>query len=469
MKIRHVLLIPLISMAGCSLTPDYERPDVAIPEQFTHSTEQGESIANLPWWELFQDEKLNGYIKTALLDNNDLGAASARFMQVQAQFSTVRANQYPFVDASFGAGRGKQSQQIFPGTSIQDNFSLLGSVSYEVDLWGKLSRATEGARADLLASEATYNTVVLSVISNVATTYNLLRDLDARLQVSQRTVAGRRDSLKIIQARFDGGTVPEIDVNQAQIELSVAEVAVASFERQIVETENTLRFFLGLNPGTIERGPPLGKNTILPNIQAGIPSELLRRRPDVLSVEQQLHAEVARVGVAEALRYPSISLTGSFGSMSDELSDLNSGDTETWDISGGLLAPIFNSGKLKAQAEVQRAKAEEALHLYEATLQQAFREVEDALVAIRTYRAEYKARHQQTLSARNAARLSRTRYDGGVTDYLEVLDSERSLFSAELEESSSQRLALNAIIQLYKSLGGGWMTPTTPNTATPTP
>lgn len=466
MKIRHILVIPLISISGCSLTPDYERPDVAVPEQFEHSAEQGESIANLPWWELFQDEKLNGYIKTALLDNNDLGAASARFMQAQARFSTVKANQYPFVDATFGAGRGKQSQQIFPGSLAQNDFSLLGNVSYEVDLWGKLSRATEGAKADLLATEATYNTVILSVISSVATTYNLLRDLDARLVISERTVKSRGDSLSIIQARFDKGTVPEIDLNQAQIELAVAEVAVATFERQIIEAENTLRFLLGLNPGSIERGPPLGVNTVLPDIQAGLPSELLRRRPDILSAEQQLHAEVARVGVAEALRYPSISLTGSFGSMSDELSDLNSGDTETWGISGGLLAPIFNSGKLKAQAEGQRARAEEALHQYEATLQQAFREVEDALVAVRTYRAEYKARHQQAMSAGNAARLSRIRYDSGVTDYLEVLDSERSLFSAELEESSSQRLAINAVIQLYKSLGGGWMSPTTSNATT---
>jgi multidrug efflux system outer membrane protein len=354
------------------------------------------------------------------------------------------------------AGRLKQSEDLVPGADSRADYGLAANLSFELDLWGQYRRATEAAQADLLATEAAYRNVTISLVANVASFYLLLRDLDQRLQISRDTVETRRESLQIIEARFDKGTVPELDVNQAEVELAVAEAAVANFERQVVQAENALRILLGRNPGPVTRGLRLDEQVFPPAVPAGLPSELVQRRPDVVQAEEILIAETARIGVAEALRYPSISLTGSFGWASDELSGLTSSSAETWGFGGGLFAPIFNSGALEAQAEAQRERTEQALLDYELTLQQAFREVEDALVAVRTFREEHAARLRQVTAARNAARLSKARYDGGVVDYLEVLDSERARFNAELDESATLQRYLNAIVELYKALGGGW-------------
>lgn len=448
-----VLLVPLVA---CKLTPDYERPALDLPPAYAQPADSGESIANLAWWDVFSDPKVQELIRGALEENKDLGVALARISEARSRLTVVRADQFPFLDVFGSGGRGKQSRISVPGASARDTYSIAGDLSYEVALWGRYSRATESAHADLLASEAAYRSVTISLVANVVSFYLLLRDLDERLEISRRTVESRQGSLGIIQARFDSGTVAEIDVNQAQIELAIAEVAVAAFEREIVQTEHSLRILLGRNPGRIERGLPLDEQILLPEVPAGLPSELLRRRPDVVAAEERLISETARIGVAEALRYPSISLTGSLGAISRELADLDTGDASTWSVGGDIFAPIFNSGQLEAQADAQRARAEQALRSYEATLQQAFREVEDALVAVRSLRTQYAARVRQAVAARNAARLSRARYDGGIVDYLEVLDSERSLFGSELDESATRREALNAVVQLYKALGGGW-------------
>jgi multidrug efflux system outer membrane protein len=447
-----------VAVAGCTLTPDYERPPLDVPQEYVEPALAGESIANLDWWELFRDEQLQELIRVSLEENKDLGAALARIFEARYQLTVVRAEQFPFLDVFGGAGRGKASQFVLPGGNTRDTYSGSAGLSFELDLWGEFSRGTEASEADLLGTEAAYRNVTISLVANVASFYLLLRDLDERLAISRRTVAGRRGSLDIIQARFDKGTVPELDVNQAQIELAIAEAAAAGFERQIVQTENALRILLGRNPGPIARGLRLDQQVFPPEVPPGLPSELLQRRPDVVAAEEQLIRETALVGVAEALRYPSISLTGSLGAVSNELADLDTGDASTWNIGADIFAPIFNSGQLKAQAEAQRARTEQALLNYEAVLQQAFREVEDALVSVRTLREEHAARQRQAVAARNAARLSRARYDGGVVDYLEVLDSERSLFASELDESATLQQVLNAIVQLYKALGGGWTT-----------
>ncbi|MEZ0122747.1 MAG: efflux transporter outer membrane subunit [Candidatus Reddybacter sp.] len=452
-----------VLLTGCAITPDYQRPELDVPAVYyldseqPASIEQGESIANLAWWQVFEDAQLQSLIRSALAENKDLGVALSRVAQARSQLVSTRANQYPFFDVSAGAIRGRQSQLLVPGDSIEESFSVMGNVSFEVDLWRKLSRSTESARASLLASEAVQRHVALSIVANVASAYLLLLDLDERLMIAQRTVDSRQASLGIIQARFDRGVRPELDVNQAQIELAVAEVAIATFQRQIAQTENALAILLGRNPGSINRGLSLKEQQLLPEIPTGLPSELLQRRPDVVAAEQTLHAETALIGVAEALRYPSLSLTGSYGALSDDLSDLNDSDAESWGVAGSLFAPIFNWGQLKAQSEVQRARAEQALRAYEATLQQAFREVADALVAVHTYRQEYQAYSRQAEAARNAERLSQARYDAGVVDYLEVQEASRSLFSAELNESESYQSTMNALIELYQSLGGGWI------------
>ena len=462
-------LLYTIVISGCALTPDYERPDLDVPDKFggmksEHEVEaseakiqeSAESIANLPWKDIFRDPVLQVLIDTALVENKDLEITLSRVAQVGAQLTGTSANQYPFFDITASAGRGRQSQVIVPGATVQNNFSVMGNLSFEIDLWSKLSRATEAARADFLASEATYRHVSLSLVGSVASGYLLLRDLDQRLIIAKRTVRTRKESLGVIQARFDKGTVSELDLNQAQIELATAEVAIATFDRQIAQTEHALSILLGRNPGPIDRGLTLVQQQFLLEIPPGLPSELLKRRPDVIAAEQQLHAQTALVGVAEALRYPSISLTGNYGSVSNELSDLNFDAGKSWGVTGGLFAPILNWGQLKAQSEEQQARAEEAMQSYVATLQQAFREVEDALVAVRTYRVEHTVYQRQVKAARNADRLSRARYDAGYTDFLEVQDSSSSLFSAELKESTSLKDTLNAVVDLYQALGGGW-------------
>ncbi len=451
-----LLAIVLGLTSACTLTPDYEPPELDVPDDYVEPDPAGETIANLKWWELFRDEQLQSLVRTALEENKDRGVALSRILEARENVTFVRANQFPFVDFSGFFGRGRQSRELVPGADTDNRYSVFGDASFQVDLWGELSRATEAARAELLATEAAYRNVTITLVSDVANLYLLLRDLDERLVISERTLKTRMESLKIIQARFDKGTVPELDVNQAQIEVTTAEVAIANFQRQIVQTENAIRILLGRNPGPVARGAVLQDQTFPPDIPAGLPSELLQNRPDVVQAEAQLIAATARIGVAEALRYPSIFLTGSLGFESTDLSDLNSSDARSWNIGANIFSPIFNSGQLKAQAEAAREQAEQSLLSYEQTLQQAFREVEDALVGIRTYRAEYEAQTRRVKAARNAARLSRARYDGGVVDYLEVLDTERTKFDAELAQSQTLQLYFNAIVQLYTALGGGW-------------
>jgi multidrug efflux system outer membrane protein len=260
-----------------------------------------------------------------------------------------------------------------------------------------------------------------------------------------------------VQARFDQGTEPELDVSQAAVQLAIAEAAVAQFQRQVAQAEHALRVLLGRFPGPILRGEPIGLGDWEIEVPAGLPSELLERRPDIVEAEQRLAAETARIGVAQAMRFPAISLTANLSAVADGLTDLNASDAGEWNVMAGIFQPLFNSGQLKAQMKAQTARAEQERHRYIGVLQNAFREVEDSLVAIQYFREEREARRRQVAAATNAARLSQARYDGGIVDYLEVLDSERSRFNAELSESAVRRDALTAYVTLYKALGGGWL------------
>jgi len=455
-RATHAFLLVLILAMGCKLTPDYERPELDLPQAWVHSTDTQESIANLEWWKVYDDETLSSLIEIALEENQDLALAMARMQEAEYLVSFTRAEQFPFLDIFGSVGRGRPSREILPGAKTSNNFEIGASLSFEIDLWRKYARATEASRADLLASEWAYRTVMISLVADVANTYLLLRDNDSQLEISLRTAAGRRDRLEIIQARFDKGTVPELDVNQAQVQLAIAEAAVAQFERLVARAEHALRVLLGQYPGPIERGTRLAVGEWPMVVPAGLPSELLQRRPDIVEAEQRLAAETARIGVAQALRFPALSLTANVSTVAEDLTDLNYGDAGQWNVMAGVFQPIFNSGRLKAQMKAQTARAEQSLHVYIGTLQNAFREVEDSLVSVETYRSELEARQRQVKAASNARRLSQARYDGGVVDYLEVLDSERTLFNAELEQSTVNRLALTAFVDLYKALGGGW-------------
>jgi multidrug efflux system outer membrane protein len=454
------LLLPIVLTAGCmSLGPDYERPTTLMPKSYYGIQAVNESVADMDWWELFEDPQLQMLIGEALRDNRDLQQAVARVNEVRARYYNVRADQFPTLDGSAGAGRGNAAERFIPGAGIEDTYSASLTAGYEVDLWGRYRRSTEAARADLLASVENQRTVLITLVADTASTYLLLRDLDARVVIAEDTLTARKGSTRIIQARFDKGTVPLLDVNQAQIEEADAMARLASQRRQQQEAENALNVLIGSNPRKIIRGRSLRGQMYPIEIPPGLPATLLERRPDIRAAEQQLAAQTARIGVAKALRFPSISLTANGGYISDDLDDLLESDSELWDIRIDILGPLFDAGKRKAQVDVEVARTDQVLKEYEQTILEAMQEVEDALAGIKYYREELTARSMQLRAARSASKLSRARYDGGITDYLEVLDSDRSLFDAQLSQSVVERLQLVSVVRLYKALGGGWSGP----------
>ena len=451
-----VIMFGTIFVASCAMGPDYERPETDMPEAFEQAEDSGTSIANLNWWELFGDEQLNALVRIALEQNRDMMIAVSRIEEARAALGFVRSDQYPQFEVSAGANRGNS----IPGTSVivpvNNNFVLAGNLSFELDLWGKLRRSTEAAQAELLATVEASNSVMITLIADVASAYLLLLDLDNRVVIAERTLVTRNESLGIIQARFDRGTVALIDVNQAQIEKYDAEAQLIALRREDVQVGNLLSILLGQHPGTIVRERRDIYSVEPLKVPAGLPSELLERRPDVRVAEQQLAAQTARIGVAEAIRFPSLSLTGTLGLASDDLSGFISSDNKTWGLSAGLIAPVFNAGRNKRRVEVEVARTEQALLNYQQTVLQALREVEDSLVGAHSYELEVLTRENQQKAAASATMLSRARYNGGVTSYLEVLESERSLFRAELLASSTRREQLVSYVTLYKALGGGW-------------
>jgi len=464
----RVKLLTLLSfyfvVSGCSLGPDYTRPDFAMPEAYLDQVSadgsglaKPESIANLHWWEFFKDPVLHRLMTVAITENRDLQTAYYRIVESRATLGFTRADQFPRIDLSGNASRQESSDAVFASqNAVFNDFRLAGDLSFEIDLWGKLSKATEAQRAELLSTEYAYRAINISIVSEVARSYLLLRDLDARLEIAKRTRDNRHGATELINSRFKGGIVPELDVNQAQIEENEAVVAVAALERERRQTENSLSILLGRFPHEIIRGNALTEQIFPENLQTSFPAKLLERRPDVAAAEEFARAQYARVGVAEAQRLPSLSLLGFVGLNSEDTSDFVGSDAFTWGIGGGLLGPLVDFGKSKSRVEIAKARAQQALKDYEQTVLQAVREVEDALIAIKTFKAEYEARKLQLVAAKNATRLSRARYDDGVVQYLEVLDTERSLFSAELTASSTYQRYLSAIVSLYKALGGGW-------------
>jgi len=453
---RIAVMLAALILSSCAMGPDYERPETAMPQAFEQVADSGASIANLNWWELFGDEQLNELVRVALEQNRDLAIAVSRIEEARAALGFVRSDQYPQFEVSAGANRGISSAGAALGLPASSSFVLAGNLSFELDLWGKLRRSTEAAQAELLATVDAGNSVMITLIADVASAYLLLLDLDTRVAVAARTLETRNESLGIMQARFDRGTVALIDVNQAQIEKYDAEAQLFALQRENVQAENLLNILLGQHPGVIDREERDIYSLEPFSVPAGLPSELLERRPDVRVAEQQLAAQTARIGVAEAIRFPSLSLTGSLGLASNDLSGFFSSDNQTWGLSAGLIAPVFNAGRNKRRVEVEVARTEQALLTYQQTVLQALREVEDSLISVDTYESEVMARENQEKAAASAAMLSRARYDGGVTSYLEVLESERSLFRAELLASSTHREQLVSYVTLYKALGGGW-------------
>ena len=450
--VAAALLAPTL-FGGCKLGPDYMQPPVPQPETYRQPTPSGESIANVAWWDLFQDPVLQDLIRTALEENRDVRVALARIAEARAQAGFARADLYPRLDVAAGADLGEALTDEGDHIPTRGVF-VAADVFYEVDLWGKIRRGSEAAAQELLATEEAYRSVTITLVADVASLYLLILDLDNRLDIAERTLQARQESLDIMQVRQQAGMINEVDLNQSEILLFDAEASAEVFRRSRAQTENALSVLLGQTPVDIERGLKLTEQVFPPDIPVGLPSELVQRRPDILQAERRLAAQTARIGVAEALKFPSLSLTGSAG-VSGDLTDPTL-TTGFLNLGANLLGPIFNAGKNERRVEIEVARTEQLLNQYEQTILTAFREVEDAIVATYTYRAEYEARRRQVESAENAADLSWIRYEGGMTSYLEVLDLQRSQFSAQLQASAALQQQLASVVQLYKALGGGW-------------
>jgi multidrug efflux system outer membrane protein len=447
---------------GCAVGPNYKKPTVNTPTVYRGLTPEeaakGEttSFAEQKWWDVFQDEQLKELIKTALQQNYDLRRAGARILQARAALGITRSNQFPTISADASALNERTAQQKFI-PAIETNTNRVGlDFNWELDFWGKFRRATEAARANLAATEWGRQEIATELVANVASAYFTLRALDLQLEITRRTLTSRQDSLRLTRVLADGGSTSLLDVRQAEQLVFTAGSEIPSLERQIEQQENFISILLGNNPASVPRGRSLTDQAHPPTVPAGLPSSLLQRRPDIRQAEEQLIATNAQIGVARSQYFPQIVLTANTGYQSSALTALFTGPAGFWTFGSTLTQPLFTAGRLRSNVRLAEAQEQEAVLFYKETIQGAFRDVSDGLIA---YRKTQEFREQQQLlvnSAQDATRLSHMRYSGGVASYLEVLTNETNYFSAELSLVQAQLNELLALVQLYKGLGGGW-------------
>ena len=457
------LLAPLLllTLNGCLLGPDYVRPKVDVPATFRFSMEETADTANTAWWEQFEDPVLNDLISAALADNLDVKIAAARIEEFRGQFVTTRSGLFPQVGANFDASRQRASQEgsvpLPAGVSpVYNQFDASVSASWEIDLFGKIRRETEAARANLLASEEGRRGTILALVASVASSYINLRSLDRQLDIAKATAKSRADSVNVFTLRFQGGEVSQMELAQSQSEYQAALATIPQLEAQIGVQEDAIAVLLGRNPEPILRGRELDA-LAPPPIPAGLPSDLIERRPDLVQAEQNLVAQNALIGAARALYFPSISLTGLFGSLSTDFSNLFTGPARVWSFASAVSMPIFTAGNIEGQVHQAEARQQEALLGYRKAIQVAFQEVADALITLQKSRAQLAAQADQVTALITYAHLAGLRYEGGYTSYIEVLDAERSLFNAQLSYAQTQGAELTAFVSLYKAMGGGWV------------
>jgi outer membrane protein, multidrug efflux system len=463
-KLKLILssVIYIILISSCAMGPNFTKPEpesleaYSIPDSVRIDTITVDSLVNLNWWELFEDPVLDTLVRIALNENKNVNIAVSRLEEARATLGFTKADIYPRFDIQATATRGNLIGGALQSESTSNAFFIAPVVNWEIDFWGKFRRANEASRAELMASGYSLRTIQIGLISEVVSTYFLLLDYQRRLEISHHTLNSRTESLRIISQRFEKGIVPEIDYNQSQIQLEIAKASIPATERLIAITQHALSLLVGRLPGEIITKADWEKDIIPPSIPVGLPSQLLERRPDILQSEYALMAQNARIGVAEAMRFPAISLTGIFGAASTELSSLTTGES-AWSISGSLLGPLFNFNKNTLRVEIEEERTKQALYSYENTVLNAFREVENALVEVRTFQQQLKSVKRKHKAAQNAAHLAAERYDKGVTSYLEYLDAERTFFSVELELSQVKQFYANSYVRLYKALGGGWL------------
>jgi len=481
------LAIVAALLTGCTFGPNYKRPQLAVPANFRAPEPlpppQAASLADLKWFEVFQDEKLQDLIRTALVQNFDLRDAVTRVEQARSNLGITRSNQIPQVSASGDLNATRTSRDgafaLPPGIPFQQNRNFgqagLNFLSFELDIWGRLRRATEAARADLLNAEETRKAVVSTLVSQLAADYLQLRELDYELEISETALKNRQDFLQLTQQRQVGGVATLLDLRQAEQLVETAAASIPTTRQQIEQTENQIDLLLGQNPGTVSRGrsnarPPdhfvrVGDTLIptmkalidqhIPDVPVGLPSALLERRPDIRAAEQALVAANANIGVAKAAYFPQITLTGSIGGQSSKLSNLFSGPNGTWSFVPQLTQPIFTAGRLRSNVHLAEAQRDQALVAYERSIQTAFSDVSNALIAHQRTRETRLEQERLVATLEDRKRLAYVRYQGGVYTQLNALDADRDLFTTELTLAQVRYSELVSVVQLYKALGGG--------------
>ena len=458
-------LMPLV--ISCKMGADYARPDIPVSDSFRMAEEQKDlqSLANVPWWELYRDVELQKLIRVSLEENKDLKRAVATVDEFAARILIARTDFAPQMNATVNApGFGNTRNVAFPGFPNPFNYYVQGNLAWEFDIWGRIRRSNEAALGDLLAREENRRAIILQIVGGVAQAYFELRQFDQQLEISTNTFKAWDESLRLARARFREGYINKLDVDQFEAERENAAARIAELKRQSVQKENEISVLLGRNPTHITRGRALTEQVMPPLVPAGLPSELLQRRPDVAQAEQQLAAATARIGQAKADRFPKLSLTGILGIASPQLNHIVNSETFFGVAGASLAGPLFNATILGFQQEATEAQARQAVAQYEQTILVAFREVEDALVAVTTSIEQETAQEKQVKALESALHLANLRYTGGLTGYLDVLIAQRNLFDAALSLASTRRLHLVSVVQLYRALGGGWL----PATATET-
>jgi len=473
LKRQGVTLAVGMLLTGClSLAPDYERPPIELPADWTGADGQSTAAVGAQWWKVYDDAPLDSLMDEAMAHNADLALAVARVDEARARLGETRSGQFPSVQAAADASRTRSSLStatpLPPGVErVNDNYRAVLDVSYELDLWGRLRDASAAARAELLATEAARETVRIVLAADVAQGYFSLRALDEQLAVTQRSLATRRESLALQKLRFEHGAISEFEYHQLEAEVEAARAQLPALERSRSQQETALAVLVGKSAravyaGTVvEPSGPVSEPVDAPRallVPAGLPSELLLRRPDLIEAEYRLIAANARIGAARAAYLPSISLTGFLGSESAELGDLFTGPAEISRVAAAIALPIWNAGRVGAQVEAAGARQRQALAQYRRAIQSAFRDVRNAIVAQTKTRAQFEAEHRRAAALHNTLRLARLRYENGVASQLDVLDAERNLLAAELNRSDALRAQRAAIADLFKALGGGWGT-----------
>jgi NodT family efflux transporter outer membrane factor (OMF) lipoprotein len=456
-------LVMSVSLASCAMGPNYKRPFVEVPAVHRGQAQPtSASLADMKWFDVFGDDQLTNLIGTALTDNFEMRIAAERVLQARAAFGITRANQFPTADVSAGVNAVRSSQTgatpIPAGTDATVNYVQAGfSVGWELDVWGRLRRLSEAARARYLATEEARHGVTTTLVADVTERYLALRELDLELDIARRTRDLANDALRLVEARRTGGVASALDVRQAEQLLFTAAAQIASVEREIAQAENALSLLLGRTPGNVARGRPLEAFHAPPNVPAGLPSSLLERRPDIRQAEQELDAANAQIGAAKAEYFPRIALTGFFGAQSRALADLISGPAVVASAALGATAPIFNAGRTRKNVELTEAIQREATVNYQRAIYTALREVADSLAAHTKTSEERQQQERLVVTLQDSARLALERYQGGVDSYLPVLDAQRNLFQGELDLARLRQRELAAIVQLYRALGGGWL------------